>query len=94
MIERAVGRHNLQALAQAVVDGYDHGDLRGQVVTFADVGVVGVVFLVGVVKAERGDGGAQDLHRRGRGGNGAEHIDDAEVQAAGQRELRRKFAQR
>ena len=63
--ERAVGRNNLKPFAQAVVDGHDHGDLRGQVVGLAHVGVVGVVFLVGVVKAERGDRGAQHFHGRG-----------------------------
>jgi hypothetical protein len=93
VVERAVGRHNLQALAQAVVDGHDHGDLRGQVVALAHVGVVGVVFLVGVVKAERGDRGAQHLHGRGRGGNAAQHVDDAEVQPPGQRQLRLELAQ-
>ena len=94
MAERAVGRNNLQSLAQPVVDGHDHGDLRGQVVAFAHVGVVGVVFLVGIVKAERGDRGAQHLHRRGRGGKAAQHVDDALVERAGQSQLRLELAQR
>ncbi len=38
--ERAVGRNDFVTLADAVVDRDDHGDLRGEVVSLADVGVV------------------------------------------------------
>src|SRR5450631_1844598 len=49
--ERAVGRNDLKPFAHSVVDGDDHGDLRSQVIGLAHIGVVGVVFLVGVVEA-------------------------------------------
>jgi len=42
--ERAVGRDDLETLADAVVDGDQHGDLRGEVVGLADVGVVVLSF--------------------------------------------------
>jgi len=66
---RANGRaEQSPALADAVVDGHQHGDLRGQIVALAHVGVVRVVFLVGVEKAQRRDRRAQHLHGRCRAG--------------------------
>ena len=91
--EGAVGRNDFEALADAVVDGDDHGDLRGEVVGLAHVGVVRVVLFVGVVEAERRHGSSQHLHRRGGGGKGAQQVDDALVEGAGQGQLRREFAQ-
>jgi hypothetical protein len=93
VVQRAVRRHNFFSLAQPVVDGHDHGDLGGEVEAFAHIRVVRVVFLVGVVEAERGDRGAQHFHGRGRRRNGAQQIDYAKVEAAGERELRLKLAQ-
>ena len=93
VIERAVGRNNFLSFAEAVVNGHDHGDLGGEVVGLAHVGVVGVVFLVGVVKAERRHGSSQHFHGRGGGREAAQHIDDALVEDAGEGELGLKFAQ-
>ena len=64
--ESVVGVDDGFDLADAVEDGDDHGDLRGEAVGLADVGVVRAVGFVGVVDAEERDGGAEDFHRRGR----------------------------
>jgi len=66
----------------AVEEGDDHGDLRGEAERFADVGVVVAVGLVGVVDAEERDGGAEDLHGRSVGGDGAEEIGDFGIEGA------------
>ena len=92
--QRAVGRHDLLALADAVVNGHDHGDLRGQVVGLAHVGVVGVVLFVGVVEAERRNRRAQHFHGRGRGRKAAQQVDDPLVERPRQSQLGGKFAQR
>ena len=93
VVQRAVGRHHFFSLAQPVVDGHDHGDLRGQVIALAHVGVVRIVFLIGVVEAERRDRGTQHFHRRGRRGDAAQQIDNAHVKAPGERKLRLELAQ-
>ncbi len=93
VVERAVGGDDFKAFAEAVVDGHDHGDLRGEVVGLAHIGVVGVVFLVGVVKAERRHGSSQHFHGRGGGRKAAQHVDDALVEGAGKGELRLELAQ-
>ena len=66
--ERGVGLDDLLAFADAVEDGDDHGDLRGEAEALADVGGVEDGLLVGVVDGEQRDGGAEDFH--GRGGLG------------------------
>ena len=71
------------SFADAIEDGDDHGDLGGEAVGLADVGVVRAVGLVGVVDAEEGDGGAEDLHWRGVFGDAAEEVDDLGVELAG-----------
>ena len=64
-----IGLDDGLALADAIEDGDDHGDLRGEAIGLADVGVVGEAVVVGVEDGEQADGGAQDLHGRGaRGG--------------------------
>jgi len=50
--ERGVGRDDLLALADAVEDGDDHGDLCGEAEALADVGGVQDGFFVGVVDGE------------------------------------------
>ena len=47
-----VGFDDGLAFADAIEDGDDHGDLRGEAEGLADVGVVGAVGFVGVVDAE------------------------------------------
>ena len=86
--ERAVGFDDWLAFADAIEDGDDHGDLRGEAVGLADVGVVRLVGFVGVVDAEQRDGGAQHLHRRGAGGDAAQEVDDLGVELAGGGEMR------
>ena len=81
--ESGVGFDDGLALADAIEDGDDHGDLRGEAVGLADVGVVRAVGFVGVVDAEEGDGGAEDLHGRGVCGDAAEEVDDLGVELAG-----------
>ncbi len=44
---------------------------------------MGAVGFVGVVDAEEGDGGAEDLHRRGVGWDAAEEVDDLWIELAG-----------
>ena len=85
--EGGVGLDDGLAFADAIEDGDDHGNLRGEAEGFADVGVVGAVGFVGVVDAEQGDGGAEDLHGGGVGGDAAEEVDDLGVDLAGCGEL-------
>jgi hypothetical protein len=80
--ERLVGLDDGFALADAVEDGDDHRDLGRETVGFAYVGVVAAVCLVGVVDAEKRDGGAEDLHGCGVGGNAAEEVDDLWIEFA------------
>ena len=70
------------ALADAIEDGDDHGDLRGEPVGLAHVAVVGGVLLVGIVEGEQANGGTQHLHGGGVGGHAAEELDDAPVHGA------------
>ncbi len=80
--ERLVGFDEGLAFADAVEEGDDHRDLRGEAEGFADVRVVRAVGFVGVVDAEERDGGAEDLHGRGVGGDAAEEVDDLWVELA------------
>src|SRR5581483_3373249 len=89
----AVGRNNFLTLSNAIVDGYDHGNLGGKVIGLADVRVVGVVLFVGVVEAERRHRGSQNLHGSRAGGEAAKQIDDALIEDAGKGKLGLKFAQ-
>lgn len=73
--ERGVGLDDLLALADAVEDGDDHRDLRGQAKALADVRGVQGGLLVGVVDGEQRDGGAQDFHGRRRLGDVAQERD-------------------
>ncbi len=91
--EGAVGRNDFLALANAIVNGHHHGDLRGEVVGLAHVGVVRVVFLVGIVKAQCRHRSSQHFHGRGGGGKASQHVDDALVEGAGQGQLRGELAQ-
>ncbi len=90
--ERTIGRNDFETFAKPVVDGDDHGDLRGQVVGFADIGIVRVVFFVGVVKAERRHRSSQHLHGSRGGGKRAQHFHDALIERPGQGQLRRELA--
>src|SRR5208337_3298265 len=85
--------HNFLSLAQPVVDSHYHGNLGSEVVALAHVGVVGVVFFVGVVEAERRDRGAQHFHGRGGSGDAAQQIDDANVEVACEGKLSLELAQ-
>ena len=78
-----VGLDDGLAFANAVEDGDDHRDLRGEPEGFANVGVVGAVGFVVVVGAEERDGGAEDFHGLGVGGNAAQEVDDFGVELAG-----------
>src|SRR6185437_11356526 len=89
--ESTIRTNNFLTLANAIVDGHDHGDLRCQIVRFAHIGFVRVVLLIGVVKAESGDGGAQHFHRGGRGRETTQHVYDALVERAGESELGSKL---
>ena len=51
--KRAVRLDNILPFAQPVIRRYQHRDLRSQPNGFADVGVVIVIFLFGIIKAER-----------------------------------------
>jgi len=71
--ERGVRLHDLLALANAVEERDDHGDLRGEAEALADVGGVQHGLLVGIVDGEQRDCRAEDLHRaRGLGQAGEE----------------------
>ena len=82
MGERLVGFDDGLALADAVEAGDDHGDLRGETEGLAEVSGVGGIFLVGVVDGGERDGGAEDLHGGGGGGDGVEEVDDLGVEMA------------
>ena len=82
MGEGGVGLDQRPALADAIVEGDQHGDLRGEPEALAQVRVVGVVRLVGVVAAQRGDRRPQDFHRRHVFGKGAQQLDDLRIDDA------------
>src|SRR5258706_2245717 len=63
MRNRRIGLDQILALAYAIVECDDHGDLRGQSIRLAYVGVVAAVLDIGIVKAKRGDGRAENIHR-------------------------------
>jgi hypothetical protein len=81
--EGVIGFDDGLALADAIEGGDDHGDLSGEAVGFADVGVVGGVSFVGIVEAEERGGGAEDLHGRGVGRDAAEEVNHLGVEVAG-----------
>ncbi len=83
MGERRIGLHHRLAFADAVIGGHDHGDLRGQSDGLGEIAVVVDLLGVGVVKRQRGNGGAQDFHGRGRFRHRAHDIDDGGVEFAG-----------
>jgi hypothetical protein len=65
VIQRRIGLDDGLALADAVVAGDQHRQLRGQSERFADVRIVIDGRFVRVVGAERGNRSAQDFHGRG-----------------------------
>ena len=93
MRQRAIRWHNLKALADSIVNRHDHGYLRGQVVRFAHVGVVRIVFLVSVVKTQRRDRRAQNFHWRRRRRKALQKIDHPLIENASECQLRRELAQ-
>ena len=87
----AVGRRPAaRSLRMRSKIGDDHGDLRGETEALAQVGgVIGKLF-VGVVDGEERDGGAEDLHGGGLGGERTEELVDAPVEGAGLGQLGRE----
>ncbi len=81
--EGLIRRDHRLALANAVEEGDEHGDLRGEPVALAHIGLVGGVLFIRVVDAEQGDGGAQDLHRRGVLRDALQEVDDRSRHLAG-----------
>ena len=75
------------AFADAVEDGHDHGDLRGQPVALAHIRFVRRILLVRVVQRQQAHRRAQHLHRRGVRGHAAQEVVDAPVQRARRSQL-------
>ena len=73
MRKPGVGGYRVESLADARMRGDDHGDLRGQADAFTQRGLAREVGDLRIERRERGDGGAQHVHRMG----GLHHADDA-----------------
>ena len=73
---------HILALANAVVGGHDHGDLRSQPNRFVDVGIVIVLLKFRIVERKCGHGGPQYVHRKRVFGSNAQEVEDRRVEFA------------
>ena len=77
-----IGIHHLLPFSDSIVNGNDHRDLRCECVCLAHVRIVIDRFLIGIVERQRGNRGAQNLHRRGALREAPHHLDDARIDLA------------
>ena len=89
--KRLVGFYDCLPFSNTIVAGDDHGNLRGQPNRFANVGLMIVAALIGVVEGKCGNGRTQHVHGYDLLGRGPQHSNDRGVKLAFLGEARANF---
>src|SRR5580765_6253203 len=93
MRQVAVRLNYVLALANAVVSGHDHGNLRSQPDRLVHIGIMIVLLKFRIIEGKRGHGGPQYIHGKGVFGGDTQQIENGVVEFALFREAFPDFLQ-